>query len=236
MRPVNLLPERHRPAAPSGARSGSAYVVLGALGVVLVAALLYAFTASQVTSRLDEAARAEVEANEAEAEVAALAPFGDFRTVKETRVASVSALAQARVDWERLTRELAHVLPASVRLTSLEGSTTPEAAASSESAAPAPTDTATAPQGPSVVLTGCAESQPSVARMLVRLERLDAAEDVTLEESARDSSAAAAPSESGATGCGGYAFSATVLLAETTPDALGLETSENVPVRLGGGP
>lgn len=234
MKLVNLLPERHRPAAPSGGRSGSAYLVLGALGAVLLGALLYAFTAHQASSRAAEAADVAAEASEAEAEAARLAPFGDFHAVMDTRVASVSQLAQARIDWERLTRELAHLLPQSTRLMSFEGSTTPAAATTGTT-----TPTSTTATGPSVVLAGCAESQPSVARTLVRLRRLEGAEDVTLEESGRDGDAAAVASTSSvASGdCGsGYSFSATVHLSPVTADAQGLETSEKVPVSLGGGP
>ena len=37
MKPVNLLPERHRPRTPTGGGKGSSYILLGALGAVLIA-------------------------------------------------------------------------------------------------------------------------------------------------------------------------------------------------------
>lgn len=237
MRPVNLLPEANRPARASGTRGGIAYVVLGCLGGVLLAALLYMFTASQVTSRESEAARVAAEAAEAEAEVASLAPFGDFRAVRDLRVSSVTSLAQARIDWERLTRELAQVLPRSTSLTSLEGSTgAADSEASEDTSSASSTDAVVA--GPNVVLTGCAKSQPSVARTLVRLRRLNGAEDVTLQESVNGATGGVDASTSAGTGgCAGdqYGFSATVLLAEPAPTAAGPDTDVNVPASLGGG-
>lgn len=236
MRAVNLLPETNRPARASGKRSGIGYIVLGALGGVLLAALLYMFTASQVASREDEAARVAIEADQVEAEAASLAPFGDFRAVKDMRVSSVTSLAQARIDWERLTRELASVLPRSTSLTSLEGSTGAVTAGGAEPA-PSSASSESAVEGPNVVLTGCAESQPSVARMLVRLRRLNGAEDVTLQESLKGEAEGGASSTAATGECvgGGFGFSATVVLAEPAPIAAGPETDVNVPASLGGG-
>lgn len=239
MKPVNLLPARYRPSAPSGARSGSAYFVLGALGAVLVAVVVYAFIANQVTAREDAAAEAAQAAADAEARAGALAPFGDFRQVRETRVASVRSLAEGRLDWERLWLELAHVLPPGVRLDSLEGSS----GASESAAAPATSDASTstsASDGPSVVLAGCAASQPMVAKMLVRLRRLNGAEEVTLQDSsAAAEGAASASSEAGAGGgeCPGFTFNATVVLAPAGEVAAAAKAGveQNVPASLGGG-
>ena len=138
MRPVNLLPQRYRSAGPSGGRSGSSYFLLGGLAAVLLGVVLYAFTANQVSSREADAVEARQAADAAEAEAGALAPFGDFRQVKDTRVEAVRTLAEGRLDWERLARELAYVLPRGVRLDSVEGSTTGEGADSGGSSASAP--------------------------------------------------------------------------------------------------
>src|SRR5665809_16294 len=179
MRPVNLLPEQNRPRAATGGHSGSAYVVVGILAAALIAVLVYAITANRVNSLKEETIRVQAEASDAESRAAVLAPFAQFQQVKETRVQSVSGLAQSRVDWERLSRELAHVLPEGAWLNVVDASTVPE-----ESGATAAGE-AGGDLGPSVTLTGCAESQPLVARMLVRLRRLDRAEDVELLESVK---------------------------------------------------
>jgi Tfp pilus assembly protein PilN len=249
MRAVNLLPAQHRRRVPTGGRSGSAYVVLGLLGLVLAATVVYVVTANLVTAREDEAARVAQEADAAEAEAASLAPFGAFEALKTSRLATVSAIAQGRLDWERMMRELALVIPRDAWLAEVEAAVAPEEG--TEEGATAPTDT-DAPPSPAATLTGCAKSQPTVARMMVRLRRLNGATDVSLEESARTppestsgstGAAASAPSSapsssaSSTEDCGKYyAFTATVTLAppSVTPP-VGLE-GEKVPVSLGGGP
>lgn len=67
MKPVNLLPERYRPAKSTGKRSGSAYVVLGVLGVLLLAVFLLVHTSNQVADRNEQIAAAEAEAAHATA-------------------------------------------------------------------------------------------------------------------------------------------------------------------------
>lgn len=232
MKPVNLLPSRYRPSVASGGRSGSSYVVLGMLGALLIGVLVYVFTANQITSREDAAAEASTEAAEAEARAGELAPFGDFAQLEQTRVASVRDLAGGRVDWERLARETAHVLPRGVRLDTLEGSTG-EGATASAPATAAPTADGTV-AGPTVIYTGCATTQPMVAKTLVRLRRLNGAESVTLQDST-GSGADAAPTAEGSTSCPGFTFSATVELAPTAPATTATAPDERVPVSLGGG-
>lgn len=249
MKPVNLLPKQYRSARSSGGRAGSSYVLLGALGAVLVGVLLYTFTANQVTSREDDAAEAQAEADAAEARAAALAPFGDFQQVEQARLAAVSTLAEGRLDWERLARELAHVLPRGVRLDGLEGSTQGDddgATASSEPAAPAAPESSTTTSSststtspstseavtPTVTLTGCARNQPTVAKMLVRLRRLNGAEDVTLSDSTSSSETGGGGGE--VADCPAYSFDATILLAAPAVEPQNAKAAA-VPARLGGG-
>jgi Tfp pilus assembly protein PilN len=250
VRSVNLLPAQHRSRVATGERSGSAYVVLGLLGLVLVAAAVYVVTANLVTAREDEAARLAQEATAVEQEAEALAPFGSFQALKAARMTSVGSIAQSRIDWERLTRELALLMPRDAWLSDVTAGVAPE---STTTEATAPTGTEETATGPSVALVGCAKSQPTVARMLVHLRRLNGAEDVTLNESTREVETAAAgagsttdasggttsPGGTSATdGCGPYyAFDATVAL---TPPATVAEPptvdGHKVPVSLGGGP
>ncbi len=223
---------------------------------MLLGVALYAFTANQVSSREADAVEARQAADAAEAEAGALAPFGDFRQVKDTRVEAVRTLAEGRLDWERLTRELAYVLPRGVRLDSVEGSTTGESADSggSSASAPAPapppessapasddstgaapaTPTADATGGPTVVLAGCAESQRTVAKAVVRLRRLNGAQDVTLQDSSAAETGGATSDGGTAAGCPAFTFNATVQLAPATTTTSGLE-AKAVPAGLGGG-
>lgn len=213
MRPVNLLPEQDRPYTPSGALQGSAYVVVAALGLFLVALVAYVLTANQVTDRRAEADQAKQEAAAAEARAARLGNFASFSQMKETRETSVKTLAVQRFDWERLSLELARVLPSGVFATDVTASVsgddapgTPSAGGSSSSsstksssgtkssgassstsgASSAPGGaTASAAPDPTMTLTACAPRQRDVATTMVRLRNMHRAKDVKLVESVR---------------------------------------------------
>ncbi len=242
MRAVNLLPETDRAPEPARPVAGSGRAVLAILAVVLVATVAYVLTTNQISSRTDEIAKARSDIEAAQARVGALGPFQAFSQIKETRLASVEELADARFDWERLMRELALVLP--------EGSSLREVTASatgvSEDAAPA--TTTGAPAGtPSAQLTGCATSQREVAVMMVRLRQMHRALDVTLTDStgpsaATASSAGTATSTDGASAGGtdcaadAYSFDATVSFGpEPAADESGDGSTAPTPARLGGG-
>ncbi len=244
MRPVNLLPEQHRPRVATGGRSGSAYVVIGVLAAILMATVAYALTANRVNSLKEDTRAAEAEAAEAEARAAVLAPFAQFQQVKETRFASVSGLAQSRVDWERLSRELAHVFPDGAWLTEVNALTTPSAEGTTTSSATSTSPSGSQHLGPTVTVAGCAKSQPIVARMLVRLRRLDRAEGAELVESSRgEGEGGAGQSSSGSSSAGSdcgkhYVFEAKVELAPVDPVGTlenGTGRQVEVPASLGGG-
>lgn len=255
MKAVNLLPARHRPRAPTGRAQGSAYVVLGALGVVLLALVAYVFTANQVTDRQAELVEVTQKADEAEARAAALSGFTRFAEVKEVRETSVKALSGARVDWERLVREMARVLPPEVTLKTIAASASGESSSGSSSSGAAPASSspssaaggAAKPSGPTVNLEGCAPTQPTVATTLVRLRGLYGAKDVQLKSSIRgaeDEGGATGSSGGGAASGGGastcpsvrgrpqYTFTAAVVLAAPKP---AVAAQPDVPASLGGG-
>ena len=230
MRPVNLLPGDHRPRSVSGARSGSAYVLCGALVALLVMAFAYVTVSNQVTERKDQTAKAERDRKAADAKAAQLGSFADFASVARTRSTSVEQLAANRFDWERLARELAHVLPRGVWITELDASTVPEEQNDSASGEAPIT-------GPSAKIVGCAKRQPDVATLMVRLRQMHGVEDVKLKESSRtdEPGTTSGGSSSSAGGCGSvYAFELTVVFAELAP-VEAPKDAEKVPARLGGG-
>jgi Tfp pilus assembly protein PilN len=222
MRPVNLLPQSARPKQ-GGGRPGSAYVIVGALAALLIGVLVYVLTANQITSKQDELAKLQRETTAAEAQAAALGSFGDFATIKQTREASVAALAQARLDWERLMRELSRVLPEDVFVNALD--------ATAGGAVPAAGSTAPSggtPGSASLTLAGCAPSQRDVATLLVRLRRLSRASEVKLTDSTRVDGDTGGAGK----GCGaGYSWNAVVSI-DPAPVAA---APERVPAHLGGG-
>ena len=224
MKPVNLLPDEHRPRRAGGERPGSAYAVLGVLAVALAMVGFYVLSANQVSSREDAAAQAQRDAQAAQAEIATLGAFANFSQIKQVRVASVTSLAEARFDWERFVRELALVLPGRTYLSQVDASVLPDAAATATAA------TATTAIGPSATLLGCAPRQPDVAQLMVRLRELYRVQDVSLTESAKGSSDSA--SDSG--DCGSfYSFSVIVAFTPSAPVVDG--AGRRVPASLGGG-
>lgn len=248
MNAVNLLPERNRPRkASAGGQGRGAYVVLGVLGALLIALLVYVMTLNSINSSKTQIGEAKAEAARLDAQANSLGAYGDFAKIKTERVQSVEQLAQGRFDWERLVRELAHVLPADVWLVNASAAAS-GADAPTGSATPAPTSApgaAATPTGPTLTLSGCARDQSQVAVTLVRLRELQGASDVTLEhstagETSSPGAATPAPSSSGSgdTGCGtthgkpNYSFQADVTFE--TPSGPAPSTGK-VPNRLGGG-
>ncbi|MEA2449832.1 MAG: hypothetical protein QOG63_1764 [Thermoleophilaceae bacterium] len=240
MRAVNLLPEKNRPRKPSGSKNNASYVLLGALGLVVAAVLMFVITVNSINSDKTNIAEAQAAAAQANATADQLGAYGDFAKVKAQRVSAVKTLAQGRMDWERLVRELATVLPDDVWIQNA-AATAPGAAAAgststSTSAAPAADASAT---GPVLTLQGCARDQAQVAETLVRLREMQGAADVKLDHSTKPEAAAASSDSAAATGdCGvirgapGYEFQIAVTFEKPAPatDAPGA-----VPARLGGG-
>jgi Tfp pilus assembly protein PilN len=227
---VNLLPEQHRRGPRQGAPTGGAYVVVGLLGVLLLMAVVYTFTANQANSRKSDAASAAQEAQRLEARAKALGSYGNFSQIKVTRTASVKQLATSRFDWERMLRELASVLPAGGWLKEASASVTGDV--SSTASAPSSTTAGAAAQ-PTLKLIGCAPSQSEVAKFMVRLRQLYLVSDVNLTQSVEGD----ANSPPTLDNCGRYLefdLSVTFISAAPTGD----ETPpgrKSVPARLGGG-
>jgi Tfp pilus assembly protein PilN len=185
--PVNLLPAKHRPRTPTGGQQGSAYIVVGILGALLVMVVLYVLTVNSVNTRKDQVVRANADTARAQARAGSLTSYGDFSKVKDQRVQSVKQLAGGRIDWERLTRGLARVLPNEVWLTSASASASgaPAALGNGGGSTPAGAGATAASTGPKVELVGCAPSHDVVAVTLVRLRELSGAQDVQLNEITR---------------------------------------------------
>jgi Tfp pilus assembly protein PilN len=242
VRPVNLLPAKYRPRSGGGEDSKAAYIALGVLGALVVAVFLYVSAANQLSSRTSDIAQVRGETQAAQSHAVTLQAYGDFAGTKEARIQAVKSLATIRLDWERLFRELAHVLPARVWLTGFDGVT-----ASGETGASTGTGSE-GPGGPTIKLQGCAASYSSVADVMVRLRELHGATDVVLSKTAKAASggaaagaaavpaAPAAPSSSASGGadCGPYnSFDIDVTLSQESGDLAG-EPAE-VPASLGGG-
>ncbi len=240
MKPVNLLPEEHRPSRPSGNRSGVAYPVLGVLAVVLVAVLAYVLTLNEVSSKQDRAAQLAKETQVAQAEAGSLGPVSNFLSIKQAREQSVRDLAGRRFDWERLTRELAKVIPAGVYVKEVKASVTGEGVTATAAKAAAPAAAGATGGSPALTLMGCATGQRQVATLLVRLKQMHLVEDVTLDES--KSMAEEEGNGNGSSGtasietpCSRYEFKLTVTFDPASVAMTSPGEQEPVPAALGGG-
>jgi Tfp pilus assembly protein PilN len=238
MRAVNLLPEKHRPRKASGSKSGSSYFLIGGLGLVVAAVLMYVVTVNSINSDKTDIAEAQAAAAQANAQADQLGAYGDFAKVKTQRVSEVKQLAQGRMDWERLVREIGTVLPDGVWIKNAAAAAPGAEAASTGSSAAAPTDASAT--GPTLTLQGCARDQAIVAEMLVRLKQMQGATDVKLDHSTKPDAAAPTTGDSAgsSTECGvmdghpTYEFQAAVEFENPTPST---DEPGNVPARLGGG-
>ena len=67
MRPVNLLPQKHRPHQSDGSKSGSAYVIVGVLVVLLGMAVAYVLEANKISDAKSKTAASEQATAEARA-------------------------------------------------------------------------------------------------------------------------------------------------------------------------
>jgi Tfp pilus assembly protein PilN len=183
MRPVNLIPPEQRRGDNAQLRTGPLlYIVLGALGLLLVGVTMLVLTDNQIADSKAEVATLKREDAAAQAEAKRLAAYTQFRTLAEQRIATVTSLADSRFDWERVMRELALVLPRNVWLTNLEASATPDASAG-EGASSSGAALRAAAAGPALTMNGCATSQDAVAGFVTALEDIDGVTRVGVESS-----------------------------------------------------
>ena len=228
MRAVNLIPTEQRRAKATGKASGSAYVIVGVLAVVLVMAVAYVLTSNKVNENETKAADAKQQADALEAQAAALGSFTNFAAIKDQRLASVVTTAQTRFDWERLMREVSMLMPEGSWLRTTSASVVGEASATGEPAAA----TAGAALNPTATFVGCTKKQSEVATLMVRMGQLHRATDVKLNQSAQE----AADGEASIESCGPlYQFDVTVSFESVAPAKEAPRGSLRVPASLGGG-
>jgi Tfp pilus assembly protein PilN len=232
VKPVNLLPASARPYVASDRKPTSSYALLGVLALLVVAAVVYVSTSNKITTRKDQIQTAQAEQAQAQQKAASLQSYGTYSQIASTRISTVASLAVGRIDYERLMRETARVLPAGVWLSSVDA----EAGTGSTSATTATGGTATGTGSPTVQLVGCAKNQDDVAATLVRLRAIHGSDDVNLNSSGT-SAGAGTGGGGGATGTGcgnGYAFQILVNLNASKINGAG-DYGTKVPSDLGGG-
>lgn len=189
MKAVNLIPpEEQRGGAGGFGRSGAAvYVLLGALGVLVIAIAAYVLTTNTIKDRKAKITRVQSEAAAAQAQASALRPYSEFAQLRQKRVATVSQLASNRFDWERTMRDLSRVLPGDAWLESLRATVSPSVQFGSGGGGGGGETGAIRgkQQVPAVEIVGCTRQQAGVSRVLTRLRLIQDVSRVTLIESTK---------------------------------------------------
>lgn len=170
MRPVNLIPPEERAGGRKPLRSGPlAYIVVGALAAAVIAITALLVTESKIDDRKAEVVQLESERASISAKAQALAPYTQFASVREQRLATVTSLADSRFDWSRILHELSLVMPVDVQLTSLTGSAAPGVSTAGGGGIGMRAQIA----GPALEMVGCASGQTAVAAFIEALKGID---------------------------------------------------------------
>jgi Tfp pilus assembly protein PilN len=180
VRAVNLVPPEHRRAStPGGRTGGAAYGVLGVLALVLIVVTTLTLTKAEVRETEHELARVRAETAAAQRAVEDLRAYTRFAQLRETRVATVNALAASRFDWASALREVARTVPAGVWLAGLRATVSPTV--SVDGGTPDPLRPAS--NDPAIEVQGCTTGQRRVAELVAELRRIDGVQRVSLSSS-----------------------------------------------------
>jgi len=123
-----------------------------------------------------------------EAQIAKVQPVQTAPTSSAPRLTALTTIADGRPKWDGFLFFLSRVVPEDVWLLSLTASappTTPAPAPTAASSAPAPAPAPAAATPSTVLFTGYTYSQPSVARMMRRLQLVPWLQDVNLVNSTK---------------------------------------------------
>lgn len=203
MRPVNLIPPEERRGEHAPLRSGPlAYIVVGALVLVLAGVTALVLTGNQISERESEVATLEAEDAAAKAQAERLAAYTQFRDLSEQRVATVASLADSRFDWERVMRELSLVLPGNVWLVGLTATAAPGVGVEGGGSGGGGSGLRAAAPGPALELSGCASGQEAVAGFVTALKDIDGVTRVGMQSSELGGESAGGGGEGGGEGSG----------------------------------
>ena len=202
MRAVNLIPgdARKGGAGPSVSLAQvPAYVVLGALAVLVAFAVLYVLTNNKIGDRQAQVTSLKAQVAQTQAQAGSFANYAAFEQTASTRVLTVRELAATRFDWHAALSDLSRVVPANTSLQTITGTVSSGSATTGGGSALRGAITA-----PALELTGCTASQDDVARLISRLRLINGVTRVSLSSSQESTaiSAASTGTPGSAQGCG----------------------------------
>jgi Tfp pilus assembly protein PilN len=182
MKAVNLIPadERRGGAQGNGRTGAGVYVVLGALGAVVVLLTVAMLAGRQVDAKRADLAKVRAETAVHQREVSRLAGFTEFATLRAQRQQTVTSLAKSRFDWADALREVARTIPRDTQLVSLTGTVAPGVGV--EGGSGGDPLRASLPV-PAFELKGCTGSQADVARLIAAMRRIEGVQRVSLSSS-----------------------------------------------------
>jgi Tfp pilus assembly protein PilN len=202
MRAVNLIPGDARKGGAGRSVSLDqvpAYVVLGALAVLVAFAALYVLTNNKIGDRQAQVTSLKAQVAQTQAQAGSLANYAVFEQTATTRVLTVRELAATRFDWHAALSNLSRVVPKNTSLTTITGTVS-----SGSTGASGGSGLRAAITAPALELSGCTASQDDVARLMSRLRLINGVTRVSLSSSqeATPSSVASASTPGSAQGCG----------------------------------
>jgi Tfp pilus assembly protein PilN len=182
MRAVNLIPPERRGAQRrSSSRSTSREPLLPlSIAVAAVAAAGLGFAAHSASSTVASRNAAIAELDSQLAKLAAQSGQSSGGSGSASELAVVTSIMQQRASWDGFLGTLSRVVPEDVWLLSVSAQQ-PTTGPAPSSATPAPAVGGTS----SVTFTGYTYSQPSVARMMRRLDLVPWLQDVSLVSSTK---------------------------------------------------
>jgi Tfp pilus assembly protein PilN len=195
MRPVNLIPPDERRGDSAPLRTGPlVYVLVGAMGLLLLGIVAVALTGKQVSDREAEKSDLQHELAQTQAQANSVKAFTDFAQAQQSQAQTISTLAQSRFDWSRVMHELSLVLPSGVSLNSLSGTVSSDSDLGGGSSTSDGPDLRGDVAGPALQISGCAPNQDTVASFVAALEEIDGVTRVGLSSSKMPEESASAPS------------------------------------------
>jgi Tfp pilus assembly protein PilN len=229
MRAVNLIPSDARSGGglDSGRSGGAVFVVLGGLAALAVMVGVWAITGGRIADQKAELTRLQAEVSAAQAQTTQIQDTDEIRALRETRAATVKALAAARIDWASSLEDIARTLPSHTSLSKLAASSSPGGTPGGTGGTGA---VASSSLGPSIQLGGCTASQATVARLMPRLRAVPGVANVTLVST----QTAGEGSTSTAGDCTGVTFEMVMFFAAPEPVAVAPADPAAVPVEAQG--
>lgn len=240
MKAVNLIPPDSRRGARVSVPLSPSYLVLGALALVLAFVAVYVLSANAVSSRRAKLATLNAQLAQERAAVARTSRYAQFAQLAQTRAQTVQQIAAARFNWYQALNDLSKVVPSNASLRALTGTVVPSASPGGGGTPGGATGSLRGEEpGPAFQLSGCAESQDDVARLMSRLRVIEGVTRVTLSDSQKPGGGAAGTTSAGSSaGCGASApsFDLIVFFAPVpNAGANGAQSVSATPVSAAGG-